>query len=85
MSPGGVLRPASLRLGLEEADASGGPGSLKLDDQEARLIREALKRSGGIQAKAAKELGIHRETLINKMRRYGIRSEHDQGMEEEAS
>jgi two-component system response regulator HydG len=72
MSPVDVLRPADLRLGSEEGGPDGRPESLNLEELEARTIREAVRRSGGVLVKAARMLGIHRETLINKMRRYGI-------------
>lgn len=42
---------------------------------EARMIREALMTSGGNRSRAAKHLGIHRTTLLRKMRRLGIRSD----------
>ncbi len=43
-----------------------------LDRAEAATIRQALERSGGQRTAAAKELGISRNTLWRKMRRYGI-------------
>ncbi len=39
---------------------------------EARLIREALDRSGGNRTAAARELGIHKTTLHRKIRKLGI-------------
>lgn len=72
MAPANVLRPADLRLESEQANDASGPPSLQLDEIEAWAIREALGRTGGVQVQAAKLLGIHRDTLINKMKRYGI-------------
>jgi sigma-54 specific flagellar transcriptional regulator A len=43
-----------------------------LEELEAWAIREALLRANSVQVHAAKLLGVHRETLVNKMRRYGI-------------
>jgi DNA-binding NtrC family response regulator len=39
---------------------------------EAMLIRRALARSGGNRAEAARALGIHRQLLYAKIRRYGL-------------
>jgi Nif-specific regulatory protein len=73
---GDVLRPSDLRLG-----GDGGPdsedGCLNLEVLEARAIREAVARTG-VLVHAARLLGIHRETLINKMKKFGIeRPRHD--------
>jgi transcriptional regulator with PAS, ATPase and Fis domain len=54
----------------------GGPadldGSLNLDDRERQAILQALAQTHGNKLKAAQILGIHRPTLYNKMKRYGI-------------
>jgi Nif-specific regulatory protein len=39
---------------------------------EQRMIGDALRATGGNQLQAAKALGISRQGLINKMKRYGI-------------
>ena len=56
--------------GVEPVDAEG--TSLNLDDRERRAILQALAQTHGNKLKAAKMLGIHRPTLYNKMKRYGI-------------
>jgi len=48
-------------------------GSNPLHDAEAAAIRRALDRSGGVRQKAAAALGISRNTLWRKMKRYGIK------------
>ncbi len=53
------------------------PGSVPSDGQplqnaEAATIREALAHSSGRRAETAKELGISRNTLWRKMKKYGI-------------
>jgi two-component system, NtrC family, response regulator HydG len=48
------------------------PTSLRLEDMEGWTIREALKRHKGNATAAARTLGISRETLGQKIKRYGI-------------
>jgi transcriptional regulator with GAF, ATPase, and Fis domain len=51
--------------------------SLRLQDEvqrfETELIRTALERTGGNQARAARLLGVKHTTLNAKIKRYGIR------------
>ena len=53
-----------------------GPVSLRtaVEDLERRMIAEMLQRTGNNQQKAAKSLGLSRQGLINKMKRYRLRS-----------
>ncbi|MFT5174994.1 MAG: sigma-54 specific flagellar transcriptional regulator A, partial [Gammaproteobacteria bacterium] len=44
---------------------------------ELYLIHEALERSGGVVAQAAKMLGLGRTTLVEKMRKYSV---HEQDL-----
>jgi DNA-binding NtrC family response regulator len=46
--------------------------TLNLDELEARAMRQALAQTGGNNTQAARLLGIHRDTLIAKMKKYGI-------------
>jgi len=48
------------------------PGGLTLKDMERETIRATLKRTGGNKSQAAKLLGIARQTLLNKIKEYGI-------------
>lgn len=54
-----------------------GEGELKLDEQVKRfeidLIRTALDKTGGNQARAARLLGVKHTTLNAKIKRYKIR------------
>jgi transcriptional regulator with GAF, ATPase, and Fis domain len=53
------------------------PGSdleTELQLVEKRRILEALERCGGNQSRAARELGISRNTLLTRLRAYGVRS-----------
>jgi len=53
----------------------GAVSNLNLDVFEADLIREALRRKKGNQVHAARVLGISRDALIRRMKRYDIRRE----------
>jgi len=43
-----------------------------LDEVEARLIVYALKKNGGNMSAVASQLGISRQTLYNKIKKYGL-------------
>lgn len=62
----------SLRGGQYPADST----DLRLEDEvkrfESRLIREALAKTGGNQARAARLLGVKHTTLNAKIKRYQI-------------
>lgn len=45
---------------------------LTLAEQETLIISESIQRNGGNLSKAARELGVARSTLYNKMKTYGI-------------
>ena len=82
--PPELLLPAELRaeMGAFPSPNAGNPAlpglpdaegdNLNLDDRERRAIMQALAQTHGNKLKAAKMLGIHRPTLYNKMKRYGI-------------
>lgn len=65
-----------LKTPPHNADVSPGapaPGqSLRLDEWEQRLIREALARAEGSVPEAARLLGLSRATLYRKLEEYGI-------------
>ena len=67
-----VVQAADLHLLEEEGQVADRPPSLNLEELEAWAIREAMTRTGSVQTHAARLLGIHRDTLINKLRKYGI-------------
>ena len=46
---------------------------------EVSIIQNALNKSGGVIAHAAKSLGLQRTTLAEKMRKYHINRSHDVG------
>ncbi|MBI4576015.1 MAG: sigma-54-dependent Fis family transcriptional regulator [Planctomycetes bacterium] len=46
--------------------------TLHVEELERLALREALGRHGGSVTRAAEALGLHRDTVYRKMRRYGI-------------
>lgn len=63
---------AEKRVAAEEAEPQPQPAAGSLADMEREAIRNALTASHGNQAQAAERLGITRQTLRNKMKRYGM-------------
>jgi Nif-specific regulatory protein len=45
---------------------------LRLEDEEKRLIIEALERHGWVQSRAAEALGISRRAMNYKVRKHGL-------------
>ena len=54
------------------ASAKAGQTGFKLENVAAETIREALEHHGGNVSRAARALGIGRNTLYAKMRKFGI-------------
>jgi DNA-binding NtrC family response regulator len=74
----GVLSANDLVLGnphrapVAEAAASAQPAAMTLDDMERDHLQRALAQSGWNVSKAAKLLGISRDTLRYRMERHGL-------------
>jgi Nif-specific regulatory protein len=69
----GVIHAGDLHLADDRLVAvSDRPASLNLEDLEMWAIRQALAQTGGNNTQAARLLGIHRDTLINKLKKYRI-------------
>jgi Nif-specific regulatory protein len=79
MSRSDVLRPADLRLGDEAGEPAAAPQVFNLEEVEARTIRAALAHTNGVLVQAARLLGIHRQTLGDKMKKYGLSAPSDAG------
>jgi len=65
--PGYLLRPSDAAT---THAAAGGP--LSLEDQERSLVVDALSRSKGNQSEAARQLGIGRDALRYKMKKFNL-------------
>jgi len=69
-------RRVPLRVGesvLGEAVFLDSPGESTLASRERRAILQALQRTGGRLAEAARHLGISRTTLWRRLKEYGVR------------
>jgi len=59
---------AAFNDGAAKVDEQG----LVLDDVERRLIAEAMERASGNQSKAARLLGVSRDTLRYRLKKHGM-------------
>lgn len=70
------VKPGADAETLAEAPAPGASGSKELfselEELERQRIVEALARNAGNQTRTAKDLGISRKVLMNRLDRYGI-------------
>ena len=69
LSEGTILRASDITL---EAKTTVNAPATSLDDAEEQTIRSAMTRCGGNLSMVARELGISRPTLYNKLKKYGI-------------
>ncbi len=72
MCEGPVLRPEDFSLGDTRMENSRCPDSLRIEENEAGLIRKALAAHNGNLSAAARELGLSRPALYRRMEKYGI-------------
>jgi Nif-specific regulatory protein len=72
MSEGGPIDVSDLRLLEDPSSVVDAPRSLHIEDVEAWAIRKALAQHQGNRSQAAKTLGMHRDTLLAKMKKYNI-------------
>jgi Nif-specific regulatory protein len=70
-----VIDAKELRLPGMEPAAQDGPPSLELESMEAWAIRKVMRQTKSNVAAAAKVLGIHRDTLATKLKKYDIDKE----------
>jgi PAS domain S-box-containing protein len=68
---GRVIEADALPFAPAGAETPPGPGQLRqmLREQESLALQEALRRTGGNKAKAARLLGIHRASVYKKLSR----------------
>ncbi|HHT9117321.1 MAG TPA: sigma-54-dependent transcriptional regulator [Candidatus Hypogeohydataceae bacterium YC38] len=75
-SEAGEIRPCHLPPNVQKGYAESAPetlpSDLSLESVESRHISDVLKLAKGNKNEAARLLGIHRETLYKKIKRYNI-------------
>lgn len=69
---GHTIAPATLLLRPAPAETSPKTGFSTLEEMERAMIAEAVARCGGNLTEVARQLGITRQTLYNKIKRYGL-------------
>jgi DNA-binding NtrC family response regulator len=76
LSPEGELDLALLSPGRASSSSAEDPSRLreKMDAYERGLILDALRASAGNRSEAARQLGISRVTLHDKLKKHGIGS-----------
>jgi two-component system NtrC family response regulator len=83
LSRGAAIRPRDLPADLSEAPAQvldldqlelppGAGLNQALEEIERKFIAAALRRTGGVQAQAAEALGLTKQTLYAKMKKYNL-------------
>ncbi len=73
LSQGETIEPDMLEMITAEAtEVPSEDASLDLNQAEKRLIQQALDRTSGNVAQAARELGITRMTLRTRMKKHGL-------------
>jgi DNA-binding NtrC family response regulator len=72
LTNGNMITAEDLALSTSARMTVSAPRTKRLDDLEKEAMQDALRNNGGNIVQAAKELGITRQTLYNKMKRYGL-------------
>lgn len=75
--PGRVIEPENLPVEIRGGMPAGSgfalpAGGIRLDDLEQDMIRQALDRTRGNKSRAARLLGISRDTLLYRLKKYAI-------------
>ncbi len=79
LEDGNLVRPESLALdggpmqGLEEEPKPVVAGEASLEEVERAMLESALEKCSGNQTQAAKVLGVSRDTLRYRIKKFGIR------------
>ena len=73
LCPQGLIHPDHLPDHLRRDSQPGAlPEGLSLKEQEKRVLWEALERNGWRRLATARELGIDKNTLRRKIKRFGL-------------
>ncbi len=74
LSEGPILKPSDFVRNTGFRDAQADVQEFNLEENEKMIIMKALKTFGNNKKLTARELGINRTTLYNKMRKHGFES-----------
>jgi DNA-binding NtrC family response regulator len=78
LSRGDVIARGDLPLTLEESEEKADHQTqltAAVEGLERRMIKDALARAGGVQTRAAEQLGITERALRYKLKKYGLQGE----------
>jgi DNA-binding NtrC family response regulator len=74
--------PENIRLPRQATEDASGPSSMTLHETERRHVESVLRQVGGNRAAAARVLGIDRNTLVRKLRQWGLAGHGGESAEE---
>ena len=66
------LTPQTFQLQVSPLPAEESPTATTLEEMERQMIRQAMDTCAGNLSAVAAQLGISRQTLYNKMKKYGL-------------
>ena len=72
ISDGAGLTPQGFRLQPSPLPAEDSPAATTLEEMEIQMIRRTMDACAGNLSAVAAQLGISRQTLYNKMKKYGL-------------
>ena len=72
ISEGGVIHDSSFHFPKKSLSPAQESAMETLEDMELVMIRKAIDKHGGNLSAVASQLGITRQTLYNKMKKYGL-------------
>ena len=72
LCPGSDIEVEHLPKGIRQTEGTALAPADDLAHLEARFLVELLQKNGWHRAETARELGIHRTTLLRKIRKHGI-------------
>ena len=72
ISDGTDITPQAFHLQAPSRTATDSPSATTLEEMEIQMIRQAMDTCSGNLSAVAAQLGISRQTLYNKMKKYGL-------------
>ena len=72
ISDGTDITPQAFHLQAPPRTATDSPSATTLEEMEIQMIRQAMDTCSGNLSAVAAQLGISRQTLYNKMKKYGL-------------